>query len=188
MREGKERVIFDNYDLCEQYPDNELKEIALECGWVDNEEDITDNDLWEWRYEESETDWDIERERLEEFFKDKTVIFFGTVGRWDGRYGGCKVGEFWDIYWKAIKDCDYIKIYDVNGHFYIKCSHHDGNNFFEVKEVTDKGYEYYDRWKYDYGNNRREWYIHSQIIERYSRLPRFAEKVYGVKAREYKVA
>ena len=185
-----ERVIYNNYDLDENYPDDELIEMAIESGWIDEEErdEVSDEQLWKWRNTLDECDWDDAKVELSDFFERKDVIMVGTIGRWDGTYDGGMIGEFWDIYWKAIKDCDYIKIYDVNGHFYIYCSHHDGNNFFEVREVTDKGYEYYDRWQYDYGNNKSERYIHNQIIKRYSRLPRFAEKVYGVKAREYKVA
>ena len=30
----KARVIYDNYDLWEKYPDDTLKEIAKECEWI----------------------------------------------------------------------------------------------------------------------------------------------------------
>lgn len=185
MKKAKERIIFDNYDLWDTYPDEYLKEIALECDWIDDEDEITDDLLTKWRYQEAEVDWDCEKERLEEFFDKKEVIFFGTVGRWDGDYKGGMMGNFWDIYWKAVKDCDYIKIYDANGHFYIQCSHHDGTNFYEVKEVTQKGSDYFDRWSWDLDDKRTLREVHTQIIKKYSKLPRFAEKVYGAKEREY---
>ena len=61
---AKERVIYDNYDLWETYPDEELKKVALECEWVASEDEITDNDLMNWRYHEDEVDWDIAFDEL----------------------------------------------------------------------------------------------------------------------------
>ena len=185
MRIAKERVVYDNYDLWEQYPDEVLKEMALDCGWVDDEEEITDNMLCEWRYEESEVDWDNAKYEIDNFFKGKRVGFFGEVGRWDGVNKAGKIGEFWDLFYKATEDCGYIKIYDENGHLYLTCSHHDGTCHFEIKEITDDGYDYLERWEYNWDDKRTEQAVHGQIYKRYSRLPRFAEKVYGCKAREY---
>ena len=186
MKIAKERTIYDNYDLWEKYPDDELLDMAIECGWIDEEEkdDVTDNELADWRYREDEVDWDCEKERLDEFFKGKTVGFFGEVGRWHGVYKAGKIGEFWKLFNDAIKDCEYIRIYDENGHLFLTCSHHDGTNHFEIKVVTDKGSDYYDRWNYG-TDNRKECEVHTQIYKRYSKLPRFAETIYGCKAREY---
>ncbi len=41
----KTRVIFDNYDLWNTYSDEYLKETALECGWVDSEDEITETNI-----------------------------------------------------------------------------------------------------------------------------------------------
>lgn len=156
---AQERVVYDNYNLYRQYPDDELKAIARECEWIDDDEEITDDMLWSWRYEESETDWEAERENLDAFFQGKTVEFSGMVGVWHGTYGiKPERGEFWQLFDRALRDCDYWKIYDENGHLYLKCSHHDGTHNFEIKVVTDKGYTV---------------------------LPRFMEKHYGCMAREY---
>lgn len=155
----KERTIYDNYYPWETYTDEILKEMALECEWVDSESEITDDDLWQWRNEEMENDWDNEKEMLTQYFTDKEVEFIGAVGLWDGTYKTKVKGDFWDLFYTAMKDCDYFKLYDENGHMYLTCSHHDGTNHFEIKVVTDKGYTV---------------------------LPRFAEKVYGCKAKEYK--
>ena len=159
MKIAKERVIYDNYDLSEIYPDDVLKEEAIDCEWVDEDEEITDDMLWQWRYDASERDWDDVKYELKKFFKDKEVAFIGNVGRWDGVYKAKAIGEFFDLFYKAITDCDYIKLYDENGHFYLTCTHHDGTCHFEIKEVVkDKSY---------------------------MRLPRFMEKVWGCKPREY---
>ena len=185
MKIAKERTIFDNYDLDNNYPEDEIKEMALELGWVEDEEEITDEMIWNWRYQESEDDWDCERERIDEFFEGKIVGFFGEVGLWHGVYKAGKIGEFWELFHSAIKDCDYIKIYDENGHMYLTCSHHDGTNHFEIKELTKEGKEYLERWEDNWNDKRAEKEVHNQIYKRYSKIPRYAEKVFGCKAREF---
>lgn len=186
-RMAKTRTIYDNYSLWEKYPDEELKEMAVECGWIDEEEkdEVTDNTLWDWRYHEDEIDWDAEKENLTSFFENKTVGFFGEVGLWHGTYKAGRIGEFWDLFNKAIKDCDYINIYDENGRMYLTCSHHDGTNHFEIKVITDEGKEYLERWEDDWDDKRTEQYVHNQIYKRYSKIPEFAHKVYGCKRKEY---
>lgn len=184
MKMPKERIIYDNYNPWETYTDEVLKEMAMDCGWVDSEDEITDAKLEQWRYEEMETDWENEKEMLVDYFKDKIVGFFGEIGRWDGTYKAGNIGEFMDLFYKAMTDCDYFKFYDINGHLYLTCSHHDGTNCFEIKEVTRKGYQYLNRWEYSWDDKRTEEYIHNQIFNRYSKLPRFAQKVFGCKARE----
>lgn len=89
----KERIIYDNYSLWEKYPDKDLKELAKECGWIDECEEITDEMLWHWRYEEDSIDWDAVKEMLDDFFKNIPYIgFFGEVGRWNGVYKTGKIG------------------------------------------------------------------------------------------------
>lgn len=131
--------------------------------------------------------WDADKEQLEEFFNDGSKwILQGNVGRWNGAFrGGFIFDNFMEMFYKAAKDCDYIKFYDINGHFYFMCSHHDGTNLFEIKKVTDAGIAYYERWEEAWSDKRSEEYIHNKIMEKYSTLPHFAHKVYGVKKIEY---
>ena len=183
MKLPKKRIIFDNYASWETYPDKELKEMAIECGWIDEDEEITDEMLWQWRDEEMEDWWETEKQGLIDYFGSETVGFFGEIGRWNGVYKAGQIGDFYDLFCKAVKDCAYWKFYDENGHLYLTCSHHDGTNCFEIKVLTKKGREYLNNWLYSF-SDRKEEYVHDQIFKRYSKLPRFAEKVYGCKARE----
>lgn len=187
MKVPKERIIYNNYDLWEKYSDECLTEMAHECGWIDDDEEPTNDQLIAWRYEEDSIDWDAEKEMLDNFFENVNYIgFFGEIGRWNGVYRGGKIDtDFWKLFDDAITDCDYIKIYDENGHLYLTCSHHDGTCHFEIKEITDEGYEYYDRWSYNWNDNRKESQVMDQIYKRYSRLPNYANKVFGCKKREY---
>lgn len=180
-RIAKERIIFDNYDVSAMY--DEAKEFLMEDREEDDEP--TENEIWDEVYFQQETMWEEAKAELESFFKGKTVGFFGEVGRWDGVYKAGKIGEFWKIYYSAIKDCDYVKITDENGRMYLKCTHHDGSCFFEIKEVTQQGSDYLDRWEYNYDDKRKEKEVHTQIYKRYSKNLNFAHKVYGCKKVEY---
>ena len=117
-----------------------------------------------------------------EFFKDKKIICFGSVGRWDGTFRGGEIFEsFEDAYYRMTKDCDYVKIYEEDNHLYVQCSHHDGTNNFEIKILTEKGEDYYNNWEYMIFPNdaRNEEYIHNQIIKRYSKIPRYCKSMWG---------
>lgn len=181
----KERIIYNNYALWETYPDEEVIEELLENGYERDE--ISDGKIWERRYFYDEFDWEDAETELKEFFsKGNKWILFGKVGRWDGIYNaGTIFDEFEDFFYKAVEDCMYWKFYDKNGHLYLTCSHHDGTCSYEIKEVTDKGIRYFENWEDNWDDDRKEEYIHTQIINRYSRLPRFAEKVYSCKRTEY---
>ena len=179
MKIAKERIIFNNYDVSDAYEN--AKQFLIEEG----NEEPTDNEIWDQVRFDEECNWEAEKDMLDDFFEGKTVGFFGEVGRWDGVYKGGRIGDFWDCYYKAISDCDYIKIYDENGHLYLTCSHHDGTCHFEIKIITEKGSDYLNNWEYSWSNHKTKEEIYTQIFNRYSRLPRFAEKVYGCKAREF---
>ena len=182
----KARTIYNNYDLRETYPDEEIKEQLIENGIA--EEDITLDMLWQERYILDSFAWVDERERLEDFFLNKgnKWMLFGEVGRWNGVYkAGTLFETFDDFFSDATKDCDYINFYDENGHLYLNCIHHDGTCHYEIKEVTDKGIQYLENWEDNWNDKRTEEYVHTQIFNKYSKLPRFAERIYGCKRFEY---
>lgn len=177
-RIAKERIIFDNYDCSEEY--EEARQYLIDEG----NEEPSDSEIWDELYFQNEMQWYDTKEELDKFFDGKTVGFFGAIGRWNGVFRAGKIGEFWKLYYEATRDCDYIKISDENGKLFLRCSHHDGTNFFEIKEITNKGYDYLERWEYG-TDDRAESEVHEQIYKRYSHNPNFAHKVYGCRAREY---
>ena len=179
------RTIYDNYHLWENYPDEDMKEALMENGY--EEDEITDEEIWKERYFYDENDWEDTKIALNALFNSKSKwMLFGEVGRWDGVYkAGTLFETFDDFFYKATQDCDYIHFYDENGHLYLTCSHHDGTCHYEIKEVTDEGIRYLENWEENWNDKRSEQYVHTQIFKRYSRLPRFAERIYGCKATEY---
>ena len=113
---------------------------------------------------------------IREYFEDKEVLIVGTLQLWNGKVNIADFGEFEYLYCKAIKDCDYLIIYEENGHFYLDCTHHDGKNHFEIREITDKGREYIARWNYSNRNYKK---VCEQLEKRYSKRPLICKNVFG---------
>ena len=126
-------------------------------------------------------EWEDVKEELTNFFDDGgTWILRGTNQCWNGTYGaGTIFTDFISMLATATKDCDYIHLYDQNGHFHLQCSHHDGTNHYEIKRLTDKGIAYLENWEENVSDTRSERYVHDQIIKHYSTLPHYARKMYG---------
>ena len=177
------RTIYNNYDL------SSYEDIARETLTENGNEDPTDFQLWEEIYSLDFITWEEIIERLKDFFDNGSKwILQGYTGTWRGAArGGFIFDNFMDAYYKATKHCDYLHIYDENGHFFIQCSHHDGTNLYEIKEVTTNGIEYLERWEDDWNDKRTEEHIHDMIMRNYSRLPHFANKVYGCKRIEWEM-
>lgn len=183
-----ERVIYDNYNLYNNYSDETIIEILEEDGY--EKEEITESMIFDRRDALNDEDWELGKECLKEFFLDYTGkwIMTGNLGLWDGKHpAGIVFDTFDDFFYKATSDCLYWKFWDENGHLYFQCSHHDGTNCFEIKQMTERGEKYLENWEYgDWDDKRTKRDIHDRIMKVYSRLPRFAEKVYGCKRYEYK--
>ena len=173
-----ERVLFDNY--------NGYEEAARE--WLAEEfdiDDISDTDVWQRAEFIEEQEWDEFDFEMRRFMDAReSFIAIGTCGRWDGNFEGGFLFTSWDEFKsKAFKDCNYFKVWDEGGHLYVRCSHHDGTNQLEIKEITEKGKTRADNWSYDYSkrNNFPEYELHKRLFtnNNYSRLPRYADAVYG---------
>lgn len=181
-RIAKQRIVYDNYDMWDIHHDAAIE--YLMDG--ENEDEITESDIWDEIYCLDEMWYDEELEELERFFHGGTYIIFGGIGRWDGVRSGFDVSDdFAKLYRDAVKDCEYIRIYDENGHFHIVCSHHDGTNHYEIKKLTDAGIRYLDNWYYSSNDKRTNSYVFDKLVKRYSTLPRFAEMEWGCKRVEY---
>lgn len=179
----QERVIYNNYDLWEDYAD-ESRAYLMEDTPAD---EITDNMVWDEIYQYDNFAWDDALYDLKKFFNGHGYFMIrGYVGRWDGEYAAGHIfNNFEDMFYEATIDCDYIKMWDEDGHFYLKCSHHDGTNLYEIKRITDKAYQFADNWAYNWGDERTEKEIHDIIWNSnfMSSLPHFAHNVYGCKKR-----
>lgn len=182
-------VLFSNYYDSDR--ENYIREWLMESRGEDNPDwetldDIPDEEVWEEMDFNSEIDWEDTQRELRNFFEGKTIIVVGKVGRWNGTFDAGKVISYNELY-KCWNNCDYVEIYDEDGHMHISSSHHDGTNHFEVKVLTEKGVEVFDNWEYDCGKLKHlsEQEIHEKLFgnSRYSHIPHFAREVYGCKTR-----
>ncbi len=182
MRQMKKRVIYSNYDIWDDY-----EKVARKLLLERDVQDPTEQQIWDECSFLSDVEWSDTKDAIDSFFKDGTYILRGTSGRWDGvREAGTIFTDFWDVYYKATESCDYVELYDENGHFYLQCSHHDGTNHYEIRRLTDKGKEYFENWKYGpLSDSRSEQYVHDQIMKRYSHSLNYANKIFGCSMREY---
>lgn len=182
MKNGKERIIYDNYNLWDDY--NEFAKETLASNGIENP---SENDIWEEINFQDSIYWEDCKETLRDFFDgDSKWLLQGHVELWHGTYGGGFVFTSFDQMWhKTTVDCEFFKLYDVNGHFYLKCSHHDGTNLYEIRKLTEKGIAYYERWEDSHYDKRSEKDVHNMLNKRYSTLPHFASKIYGCPRVEY---
>lgn len=101
---------------------------------------------------------------------DYTVIAQGSQRRWDGNYPIGFYGKLTVLVEKIMTQFDDLKILEEKGHMYINAIDHDGGLTFEVKKVTDKGIDYFDRWQEKGHISEKK--CHENIFKRMSVLPR----------------
>ena len=97
-------------------------------------------------------------------YANKKYIVFGIAERWD-RKGEAARGHYDKIFNSIIEAIQhavdgwgvcYLKIYEKNyGRLYIDICHHDGNNTLEIRELTQKGEDFYSNNCYDCGVVKR---------------------------------
>lgn len=181
----RKNLIFSNYNS-DDYREGAIENLMENCGYV-SEEEIPESEIWNEIWFMQNDDWALESGEIDQYLAGKSLLVCGSVGLWDGRFAAGKIvsgGKLWD----CLKDCDYMEIWDEGGHLHIKGSHHDGTNCFEVKVLTEKGEELWNKWCYDEcprWNNLSEREVHRKLWEnsKYSHVPHFAKNVYGCSER-----
>jgi hypothetical protein len=131
--------------LCTNYDYSHVLDDARE--WAKETYPVySDDDVYEYAQRIVNDDVSFHLECIEKYLKNHKLIAVGDVERWDGTFSGGKVIENYRDFSSLFDDCYYIEISDVNNYgrcIKLRCSHHDGTDVFYIKELTDKGYEYY---------------------------------------------
>lgn len=106
----------------------------------------------------------------------RQYIILADLGLWNGRFDG---GDIIVGLWNAISKCfeDYNEIYEEGGRLKVTAHHHDGTNYFQIKELTERGEEYAERHKWDMSDRE----LHQKLFNdsHYSRNVRAFKEVYG---------
>ena len=160
--------------------EDEIRQYLWDCEYIDHLDEATDEMIYNEMYELERMYWDDISYELKHFFdKGNAWLLTGSIGRWDGNYRGGYIFNTFEEFCKCFEDCAYIEIVDNKGHLEIKCSHHDGTNFYEVKRVSDFGCEWYDNHSWDMYEEE----LHTKMWNNnfMTSLPHFARDVYGCK-------
>lgn len=147
----REYVFFDNYET-------DYLEIAREDlnELYGEDYDATESEIFDRAATLEDIDWDDAKRDVDALLADNVVVT-GTVGRWDGNYDGGRVYSFRDVKRGTLfeniisdigQDCIYFEIKLSGGVVHVKCTHHDGTNIFEIRNLTEAGYRAYDGWNY----------------------------------------
>lgn len=127
-----------------------FSEYGEEEGW-ESPEDVPDERVSDYINHNNDVAADDLDYEMDKFFKEyEKFVISGEVGLWNGRHSGADVIVNKNDLWKYFKDCENFNFYeDENGDLCIECSHHDGNNFFVVRPISDRGYEELERMDVD---------------------------------------
>lgn len=173
---NKEITIYDNYYSLDR--EKEIREFLLETSdSYSSTDEIPDEHVWdEMDFQDREQWSDVTAERSTLFAKD-VYLLTETCGKWYGPVQGGRFIRSIHDFLTCLGHLECVRIYDRNGHFYIHGSHHDDSDDYELKRLTNKGYELAD--KNQFAKDRE---LHNAIMHCnfYSALPRYAQKVYGL--------
>lgn len=169
----KEYVLYDNtnlYDDRDEIRTELFQEYAEEQDWI-TESNVPDKMIDDEIQLRDEICWSDLKYSLERMFKNGHYLLTGTCGRWNGNYDGGKFIETVSDLLTCIQHLDYITFTDRDGHLLIDGYHHDGRDHYELKKLTNKGYELASN---NYFANDRQ--LHNTIMNNnfYSCLPRLA--------------
>lgn len=171
------KQIYTIYDNTNIYEDSNIirlnlfEELASENGWK-TIDDIPDKMIADEIEFINTAKWENAKELLAQMLSCGTFLLKGYCNRWNGRQDGGKFINDLDELLSCISHLDCIKITDVDGHLMIDGYHHDGNDHYELKKLTKKGYEYANS---NHFANSRE--LHNKIFNcnLFSCLPRLAQ-------------
>lgn len=153
----------------------EKVEYARQCLRDENGEVPSDNDLLNFINADDDISWDVFETEYGGYFDSHNFVCKVSLGRWNGRFNSGKIlTSGWSDFVKIIGEYDNISIVDNNGHLEVVGRHHDGTDYFEIRELTRKGDEYANGYHYDKSEPEDAQAVWNNF---HSRLPRLAARV-----------
>lgn len=176
---NKITVLYDNTYYCTNYKDTQaylFENYAEEHGW-ETADDVPEKMIYDEMDEQDRAEWQDFLDELHFMLSENKYLLTGACGKW---YGPCECGKFIDstddlLY--CIQHLDSVRFYDESGHLKICGFHHDGEDTYELKRLTDKGAALAE--KYGYACDRA---LHRSIMQSnfYSALPHLAKRIGAV--------
>ena len=169
MKKDKKVTLYSNEFDSEHY--EAARQFLLEASG----EEPTDSEIFEELYVEDDINWDDFKSEYKEYFNTNNFVVRANLGRWCGRFESGKIMTGgWKDFLRVIQNYDYLEIVDNNGHLEIVGTHHDGRDYFEIRELTRKGDEYADGYHYDKSESEDAQAVSNNF---HSRLPRLAARL-----------
>jgi len=176
----KEKVIFDNYDVrdletaAQDYYDAMGFSGEDDPDFIEYTQSMFDDELTD--------DFDNFKWELNRLLESNSNgwILKGNLGLWNGNKAAGtvlfdldKLSKIWG------GSIDYLKVTERNGHLHFQCWHHDGCNEWELRKLTEKGYNYWNKCEEDLFVDPKE--VHSTIFKSnfLSGLPHYVKNVWG---------
>lgn len=140
-----EKIIWQNYDInVEDWKDDFIYNLeennSLADYLIDNDYNIDDDDVLEWAYDMNGMYLDDERINLN-INIGMPIIVIADIGRWNGRASAYKVIKSGNIADCLYSECDYCKWYCDDKDFRFEGSHHDGNNHYRYRAISEENLE-----------------------------------------------
>lgn len=169
MKKNNKKVTLYTNEITE-----EKVEYARQYLLEENGEEPTDSELWNFLNVDDDINWDVFEREYEKYFNTNNFVVKASLGRWNGRFNSGKIlTSGWSDFLKIIGKYDYISIVDNNGHLEVVGRHHDGTDYFEIRELTRKGDEYANGYHYDKSEPEDAQAVWNNF---HSRLPRLAAR------------
>ena len=173
---NKEIVLYTNddsdtaFELTKEYL---FENYSDKYGWG-TPNDVPHSLIYDEIAEQNSIDWYDFTHELKKIINNGYYLMTGKVGRWNGTFDGGKFITNLNELLSSIEYLDVVTFTDENGHFKIKGSHHDGSDYFELKQLTKKGIELAE--KYGFARDRQ---LHKTIMENNlsSKLPKIAKQM-----------
>lgn len=156
-------VYFDNTN----FDFDEYKEWFMESNDIKDDEEVTDDDVYNYINECLSNDYDDFFDNLRwSKYNDKYCVITGRLGLWNGipQIEPCVCSNVEDAIKKCLYNMDYCTIEQVNGHLEVVGIHHDGRNCFEIHLLNDKGLDAFDRIREGWGRaNLNDRHYHKSL-------------------------
>lgn len=149
-------LLYSNDETKELGTDEEILQMFKECtDWEaehPNGEEPSYNELRNW------IDGTLQM-YCDDFFDqvpDMKCVLRGTAGLWNGPREGGKVDKLYNLLTQAQEDYNTYELDEKTGTIHITAIHHDGTNHWEVKALSKKGLDYYERNENHYNLSDRD--------------------------------
>lgn len=106
------------------------------------------DDYYEWLADSARENYNCDLDNIRNCKQYQVrVVVTGTLGLWDGRHKVIPVvcNTVYDAIQRCVNGADDVDVWFNNGHIEVVARHHDGQNCFDIRALSAKGNDKYER-------------------------------------------